>query len=39
MKEYMEDQIMVKRLAQALRNEEAANEMLLRRYRELRECP
>lgn len=39
MEEYIEDQIMVKRLAQALRNEEAANEMLLRRYRELRECP
>lgn len=36
--EYLEEKMMIKRLVLALRNEEAANEMLLRKYKELREC-
>lgn len=36
--EYVEEKMMIKKLTQALRNEEAANEMLLRKYKELREC-
>lgn len=38
LEEYLEGEMMIKRLVQALRNEEAANEMLLRKYKELREC-
>lgn len=37
MEEYVEGKMMVRRLVQILRNEEAVNEMLLRRYKELRE--
>lgn len=35
LEEYLEEEMMVKRLVWALRSEEAANEMLLRKYREL----
>lgn len=37
LEEYLEEEMMIKRLVWALRSEEAANEMLLRKYKELRE--
>lgn len=35
MEEYVDGKMIIKRLVQILRNEEAANEMLRRRYKEL----
>lgn len=37
LEEYLEEKVMVKKLIQALRSEEAANEMLLRKYKEFLE--